>query len=58
MEQVGNLVLSLLNSGDEWDLPVVGRQSLRPPGRARRGAGALTDPMAVNGYEMPNDVCE
>jgi len=41
MEQVGNLVLSLLNSGAEWDLPVASRQSLRPPGRARRGAGVL-----------------
>ena len=49
MEQVGNLVLSLLNSGVEWDLPVANCQSLRPPGRARRGAGVLTGPMPVNG---------
>ena len=51
MEQVGNLVPSLLNSGAERDLPVANRQSLRPPGRARRGADILTGPMPVNGYE-------
>jgi len=56
MEQVGNLVPSLLNSGAERDLPVASRQSPRPPGQARRGAGVLTGPMPVNGYGLSSQL--